>query len=132
MQLEAEWERAAGELEAERRRAAQQLADMTAARDAATGEVAALSERLSTVASTRQGHTDELTALREQLVAAQVSRDATVGEVNGLRAELERLGSELAVSREQMSSQGGDLGEAQQLLADARALTEQLRGQTSQ
>ena len=105
---------------------------MTAARDAASGEAAALGERLTAVASTREANADELTALRQQLAVAQVSRQATVGEVTGLRAELDRLGSELAVSREQMSSQGGDLGEAQQLLADARALTEQLRGQTSQ
>ena len=46
-------------------------------------------------------------------------------------SELERLGAELAVMREQVTAHGGDLGEAQQLLADARALTEQLRGETS-
>jgi chromosome segregation ATPase len=74
----------------------------------------------------------ERDALREQLAAAQVSREAAAGEVAGLRAELDRLGSELAVSREQMSAHGGDLGEAQRLLTDARALTEQLRGQNPQ
>jgi hypothetical protein len=59
-----------------------------------------------------------------------VARDAAAGEVGGLRGELERLGSELAITRERYSAQGGDLGEAQRLLADARALTEQLRGQS--
>ena len=59
--------------------------------------------------------------------AAQVSREAAAGEVAGLRAELERLGSELAVTREHQSAQGSDLGEAQRLLAEARSLSEQLR-----
>jgi hypothetical protein len=98
----------------------------------ARAETVALSERLAAATGTHRQHADELSALREQLAAAQVSRDAAAGEVAGLRAELERLGSELAVSREQMAAEGGDLGEAQRLLADARALTEQLRGQNSQ
>jgi hypothetical protein len=51
--------------------------------------------------------------------------------VAGLRAELERLGSELAVTREHQSAHGGDLGEAQRLLAEARSLSEQLRSQSS-
>jgi hypothetical protein len=41
------------------------------------------------------------------------------------------LGSELAVTREHHQAQGGDLGEAQRLLAEARSLSEQLRAQTS-
>ncbi|HXD65532.1 MAG TPA: hypothetical protein VNV17_13000 [Solirubrobacteraceae bacterium] len=72
----------------------------------------------------------ELSALRDQLAAAQVSRDAAAGEVAGLRAELERLGSELAITRERQSAQGADLGEAQRLLAEARSLSEQLRAQS--
>ncbi len=59
------------------------------------------------------------------------SRDAAAGEVAGLRAELERLGSELAITREHQSAQGADLGEAQRLLAEARSLSEQLRSQSS-
>jgi hypothetical protein len=47
--------------------------------------------------------------------------------VAGLRAELERLGTELAATRERVGAESGDLGEAQQLLADARALADQLR-----
>jgi hypothetical protein len=133
-QRDAEAERASGrsELEAERARATEQLAELTAARDAATRDAATLSQRVAAVTGTHQQYADELAALREQLATAQVSREAAAGEVVGLRAELDRLGSELAVSREQMSAQGGDLGEAQRLLADARALTEQLRGQNSQ
>jgi hypothetical protein len=73
----------------------------------------------------------EVSSLRDQLAAAQVSRDAAIGEVAGLRAELERLGSELAVTREHHQAQGGDLGEAQRLLAEARSLSEQLRAQSS-
>jgi hypothetical protein len=109
--LDFERTRAQRELESERTRTAQQLAELAAARDALAGEAA---------------------ALREQLAIATISRDGAAGEVAGLRAELERLGTELAVTREQLGARGGDLGEAQRLLADARALTEQLRGQTSQ
>jgi hypothetical protein len=46
-----------------------------------------------------------------------------------LRAELSRLGSELAVTREQADAGDSELGAAQQLLEDARALTAQLRGE---
>ena len=73
----------------------------------------------------------EVVSLREQLAAAQIARDAAISEAGGLRSELERLGAELAVMREQVTAHGGDLGEAQRLLADARALTEQLRGDSS-
>lgn len=108
-----------------------QLADLTAARDAALAEAAELRRRLGSAASGRQHHAAELSALRDQLAAAQVSRDAAAGEVAGLRAELERLGSELAVTREHQSAQGADLGEAQRLLAEARSLSQQLRSQSS-
>ena len=79
--------------------------------------------QLDELSATRRGRDEELGALREQLAGAQVARDAAAGEVEGLRSELERLGTELAVAREQVSAQGGDLGEAQRLLADARALS---------
>jgi hypothetical protein len=110
----------------------QRLADLTGARDAEAGEAAALRDRLGAVSWAQQQRADELAGLREQLATAQVSRDVAGSEVAALRSELTRLGTELAVSREQLSAQGGDLGEAQRLLADARALTEQLRGQSSQ
>jgi len=111
--------------------AAAQLAEMSAARDAAVADAADLRHRLATAASGRQHHAAEISALRDQLAGAQVAREAAAGEVAGLRAELERLGSELAVTREHQSAQGADLGEAQRLLAEARSLSEQLRSQSS-
>ena len=116
--------------ESERGAAARQIADLSAARDAASADADDLRRRLATAASGHQHHAAELAALRDQLAAAQVSRDAAAGEVAGLRAELERLGSELAITREHQSAQGADLGEAQRLLAEARSLSEQLRAQS--
>ena len=130
-ELEAERERLRAELEAERGRTAAQLSHLSAARDAADADAADARHRLAAAASGRQHHAAELSALRDQLAAAQVSRDAAAGEVAGLRTELERLGSELAITREHQSSQGADLGEAQRLLAEARSLSEQLRSQSS-
>jgi hypothetical protein len=69
----------------------------------------------------------QLAHLREELAAAQVARDAAVGEAAGLRVELERIGAELVATRERLGAESGDLGEANRLLADARALAEQLR-----
>ena len=101
-----------------------------AARVAGEAEVAAArGEAESQVAAARRW-ADEAAAVREQLATAQISREAALGETAGLRAELDRLGSELAVSREQGGSAAGDLSEAQQLLADARALTAQMRGRS--
>jgi peptidoglycan hydrolase CwlO-like protein len=127
---EADCQRVHSEHAAERGRTAAQLADLSAARDAAAAEAADLRDRLGAAASGRQHHAADLSALRDQLAAAQVSRDAAAGEVAGLRAELERLGSELAITREHQSAQGADLGEAQRLLAEARSLSEQLRSQS--
>jgi hypothetical protein len=113
------------ETEAQLARAREQAeAELARARD----QIAALEERLRarTGAEHREAH--EAAALREQLASAHISRDAAISEAGGLRAELERLGAELTVMREQVSAHGGDLGDAQRLLADARALTEQLRG----
>ena len=112
--LEVERERLHAEVEAQRQDAAE------------------LRHRLASAASGRQQHAAELSALRDQLASAQVSREAAASEVAGLRAELERLGSELAVTREHQSATGADLGEAQRLLAEARSLSAQLRSQSSQ
>jgi hypothetical protein len=130
MSAEAERDRYRGELQTQRAATAAQLADLSAARDAASADAADLRHRLATAASGGQHHAGELSALRDQLAVAQVSRDAAAGEVAGLRAELERLGSELAITREHQSAQGADLGEAQRLLAEARSLSEQLRSQS--
>jgi predicted nucleic acid-binding Zn-ribbon protein len=106
---------------------ARQRAEFEQWRSDAEAQQGQLRRQLSEATATR----DEAVALRERLAAASVSRDAAISEVAGLRAELERLGTELAVTREQLGAQGGDLGEAQRLLADARALTEQLGGPPS-
>jgi hypothetical protein len=106
----------------------QQAAVIRAQADAEAGR---LDERLAEATAAERRRSHEAASLREQLAAAQISRDAALSEAEGLRGELERLGTELSVTREQASGPGADLGEAQQLLADARALTEQLRGSSS-
>jgi hypothetical protein len=120
------------EVDAAVERARRELAELIATRDALTAEVADLRARMAATQAGHQQHDAELAALREQLASAEVSRDAAVGEAAGLRAELERVGSELAVTREHHAAQGGDLGEAQRLLAEARSMSEQLRSQSSQ
>ncbi len=120
------------EVDAAGERSRRELAELIAAHDALTAEVADLRARLAATQAGHQQHAAELAALRDQLAFAQVARDAAVGEAAGLRAELERLGGELAVTREHHAAQGGDLGEAQRLLAEARSLSEQLRSQSSQ
>ncbi|MFZ0041049.1 MAG: hypothetical protein WAK93_07070 [Solirubrobacteraceae bacterium] len=91
-------------------------------------ETASLREEVAAASAAERRLAQEVVSLREQLASVSVSRDAAMSEAAGLRAELERLGTELAVTREQAGSGSGDLGEAERLLADARALTEQLRG----
>jgi hypothetical protein len=129
--LEAERRAAQAAVDAERARAADELASLTSARDVFAAEVADLRGRLAASQLGQQQHAVELSSLRDQLAAAHVSRDAALREAAGLRAELERLGSELAVRREHQAAQGGDLGDAQRLLAEARSLSEQLRSQSS-
>ncbi len=117
---------------AQREEFTERAAELTAGRDAQAMEAARLRERLAAASSAQQQRDTELAGLRAQLASVQVSRDATVSELTGLREELARLGTELAVAREQISAHTGDLGDAQRLLADARALTEQLREQNPQ
>ena len=93
-------------------------------------QLAALSEQLAAAAASDRMRAQEAASLREQLAVTTISRDAAVAEAGGLRTELSRLGSELAVTREQVAADDGELGVAQQLLEDARALTAQLRGQS--
>jgi hypothetical protein len=92
-------------------------------------QLAAVNERLATALASDQVRAQEAASLREQLAITSISRDAAVAEAGGLRAELSRIGSELAVTREQAGVGEGELGAAQQLLEDARALTAQLREQ---
>ena len=99
--------------------------------EGALGERTAELTRLREQVAAQQGAADRRAAeagrLREELAAVNVARDAAVSEVNGLRAELERLGTELAATRERVGAEGGDLCSAHRLLADARALADQLR-----
>jgi DNA repair exonuclease SbcCD ATPase subunit len=69
----------------------------------------------------------ETSTLREELAASHVAREAALSELAGLQAEMSRIGAELAVTRERVSSESGDLGQANRLLAEAKALAEQLR-----
>jgi hypothetical protein len=98
-------------------------------RETRGAEAGALRERLAAAEALVERRAAEGVRLREELAAAQVARDAAVGEAAGLRSELERIGTELAATRERLGAEGGDLGDAQRLLADAKALAEQLRGQ---
>ena len=90
-------------------------------------EVAGLRDQLAANRAAADRGAAEAAALREELAAATVSREAAVSEVAALRGELGRLGAELATTREQAVSESGDLGEATRLLADARALADELR-----
>ncbi|MGI9183622.1 MAG: hypothetical protein ACR2GZ_01445 [Solirubrobacteraceae bacterium] len=90
-------------------------------------EVQALREQLAEAEARFQQRSAETAGLREELASVTVSREAAHSEVAGLRSELERLGAELAVTREHVQSEAGDLGEANRLLADAKALAEELR-----
>ena len=96
-------------------------------------QLALLGEQLAAAAASDRMRAQEAASLREALAVTTISRDAAVAEAESLRAELSRLGSELAVRRERAGAgegEGeGELGVAQQLLEDARALTAQLRGQ---
>jgi hypothetical protein len=129
-----EAERARSELAQARAEADRTRAELHGAREQETGvvrtrqELAAVSERLAATTASDQMRAQEAASLREQLAITTISRDAAVAETAGLRAELSRLGSELAAVREQAGD--GELGVAQQLLDDARALTAQLRGES--
>ncbi|MHB1571106.1 MAG: hypothetical protein ACYC0H_18165 [Solirubrobacteraceae bacterium] len=128
-QLEAERERAHEQLDAERTRASRDLSGALETADREAQEAVRLREQLSAAFSAAERHAGDAAALRERLAAATVARDSALGETAGLRAELERLGAELALAQEQVAAHGGDLGEAQRLLADAKALAAQLRGE---
>jgi hypothetical protein len=96
-----------------------------------SAEVAELREQVTSAEATAELRHAEAAALRGDLAAANVSREAAVSEAAGLRSELDRVGSELAVRREQVDTESGHLEEANKLLADARALAEELRAADS-
>jgi hypothetical protein len=123
-ELAATREQQAAELAAVRE---QQAAELAAAREQQADEVEAMCEQLADAEARLQHRGAETVGLRNELAAVTVSREAARSEVAGLRSELERLGAELAVTREHVTSEAGDLGEANRLLADAKALAEELR-----
>lgn len=84
--------------------------------------VAELSASLDRLAVERDGLRTHLSALRSELASARVAREAAESEAIGWRAEVERLSGELALAREEAAGHDGGLGEAQELLAQARAL----------
>jgi chromosome segregation ATPase len=115
-------------------RESERHAELSSSHDAVVARVAELQAQLAQAERLR-GETDErLVAAHDQLASVQgelaiatVSRDAAVSEAAGLRVELERFGTELAIVRERLGSHAGELGDAQTLLSDARALAAQLR-----
>jgi hypothetical protein len=130
--------RARAEAELAQARAEAELvrAELAGAREREAGviqtrqQLAAVNERLAAAQSSDQIHGQEAASLREQVAATSISRDSAIAEAGGLRAELSRLGSELALARERSGAGDGELGVAQQLLEDARALTARLRGES--
>lgn len=92
-----------------------------------SSDSATLRERLAAAEAAVELRGAETAALRAELAAANVSREAAVGEASGLRSELERVGAELAITHERVESETGELGEANRLLADAKALAAELR-----
>jgi hypothetical protein len=95
---------------------AREMAELQRDRDAAAVAQSAVEHREAEVGS-----------LRGELAASHVAREAALSEVAGLRSELSRIGTELAVTRERVTSESGDLGQANRLLAEAKALADQLR-----
>ncbi len=124
----AEFDARAAEMEHEKAEVGRQLVELEAALDERAGQAAQAHEQLAERQRDADRKAVEAQRLREELAVATVARNAAESEVLGLRAELERLGTELAATRERVGAEGGDLGSAHRLLADARALAEQLRG----
>lgn len=104
-----------------------ELSEALAATGARDDELQQAQEDAEIARSRAEQRIAESSALREELATSQVAREAALSEVAALQDELSRIGAELAVTRERVSSESGDLGEANRLLADARALAEELR-----
>jgi hypothetical protein len=120
-----------GELRAELDRLREAVQDQRRQLHERSAEVAELREQITAAEAAAELRTAEASALRGDLATASVSRDAAVSEAAGLRSELDRVGSELAVTREQADVESDHLHEANRLLADARALAEELRADDS-
>jgi hypothetical protein len=108
-----------------------ELREQVATAQANAELLAELREQVATAQANAELRDAEATTLRGDLAAAHVSREAAASEAAGLRSELERVGSELAVTREQVDTESVHLQDANKLLADARALAEELRAAES-
>jgi chromosome segregation ATPase len=84
--------------------------------------VAELTSSLDQLAAERDELMTHVSELRAELAGAKVAREAAEGEALGWRAEAERLGGQFAAAREELAGRDGGLGEAEDLLAQARAL----------
>jgi hypothetical protein len=128
------------ELQEERARATQandELAELAAARtelaelrvalQARDDELRHARDQAAAAQSLAQQQAHQNSTLREELAASLVAREGALSEVAGLQGEMSRIGAELAVTRERVSSESGDLGQAGRLLAEAKALADQLR-----
>jgi hypothetical protein len=108
-----------------------ELREQVATAQANAEVLAELREQVATAQANAELRDAEAATLRGDLAAANVSREAAASEAAGLRSELERVGSELAVTREQVDTESVHLQDANKLLADARALAEELRAAES-
>jgi hypothetical protein len=132
-QARAEQERGLSELAHTRAESDRGRAELAAAHEQQAGfehtrqQLAEAGERLTAALQSERLRAQQASSLREQLAGAQISRDAAIAEAEGLRSELARIASELAVSRERPGAGGDELGDAHELLLQARALSTQLR-----
>jgi hypothetical protein len=90
-------------------------------------ELATLRSALESARHERAGLAETLEHLRGEFAAVEIARDAAAGEATALRGEVDRLGSELARTRQNAGDHASGLAQAEALLAEARALTASLR-----
>jgi chromosome segregation ATPase len=91
--------------------------------------VAELTLSLDQLAAERDQLMTQISALRAELAGARVAREAAESEALGWRSEVERLGGEFAAARDELAGRDGGLGEAEDLLAQARALRTRIQRQ---
>lgn len=106
------------------------VAELTSSRDRLAAELKTSADREVAQRSRWDGRERELRAdiasLHAQLAEVSVGGEAARSEAEGLRTELQRLGSELAETRENTATRTGELGEARALLEEVRALNARL------
>jgi chromosome segregation ATPase len=104
-----------------------ELAELRVALQTRDDELRHARDQAAAAQSQAQQQAHQNSTLREELAASHVAREGALSEVAGLQGEMSRIGAELAVTRERVSSESGDLGQAGRLLAEAKALADQLR-----